>query len=173
MRRPPACSPGLKKVADAPGLDHREGRRGEDHGSDRQRPGPDRLHPDQPPEERAPSAGSANSRSRSASACGRGTSSPSRWRSRTACAARNSRAQPADWRIQKARFLSSKNGRSRPIPRAIGSAGDWIFGTVGRAPGAVTRRSRVALSVAIVPHIEGLRGIARSASAAAGRLILC
>ena len=32
--------------------------------------------------------------------------------------------QPADCRIQNARFLSSKNGWSRPMPSAIGAAGD-------------------------------------------------
>src|SRR6185369_12578795 len=54
-----------------------------------------------------------------------------------------------DCRIQKARFLSSKNGRFKPIPRAIGSAGDWIFGASDTRLGVSARRSRVALSVAI------------------------
>jgi hypothetical protein len=44
------------------------------------------------------------------------------------------------------------------MPRAIGSAGDWIFGLSDARRGAVARRSRVALSVAIHAHIEGLGG---------------
>src|SRR5690348_6804069 len=63
--------------------------------------------------------------------------------------------QPIDCRIQKARFLSSKKGRSSPMPRAIGSAGDWILGGSDLGLCRAARRSRVALSVAIASRIEG------------------
>jgi hypothetical protein len=53
------------------------------------------------------------------------------------------------------------------MPRAIGSAGDWIFGLSGARGAADTRRSRIALSVAIRLHIEALvrHGEAPDASA--------
>jgi hypothetical protein len=42
------------------------------------------------------------------------------------------------------------------MPRAIGSAGDWILGVSDVRLGVAARRSRVALSVAIGSDIEGL-----------------
>src|SRR5215213_4947734 len=64
-------------------------------------------------------------------------------------------------RIQNARFLSSKKGWSRPIPRAIGAAGDEMAGASGGGERrrAVCRRSRVALSVAIADDIEAPCGL--------------
>src|SRR5258706_16194888 len=63
--------------------------------------------------------------------------------------------QPIDWRIQNARFLSSKNGRSSPIPRAIGAAGERMSGVSAgdERRRVVGRSSNVALSVAIAGDI--------------------
>src|SRR6476659_3466946 len=63
--------------------------------------------------------------------------------------------QPIDCSTQKARFLSSKNGWSKPMPRAIGSAGDWILGESDARRGVAARRSRVALSVAMLQRYRG------------------
>jgi hypothetical protein len=40
-----------------------------------------------------------------------------------------------------------------PIPRTIGSAGDWIFTLSDSRREAIARRSRVALSVAMSTYI--------------------